>query len=573
MGSRALSAAGANRGNPIAAPDVIYTNGKFLKVDAHFGVANAVAVRDGRFVAVGKIDEISALAGPHTAVIDLDGRTVLPGLIDTHAHVERAGLIKYTVQLNDVGTVEQALARISEYAAKLPRGRWVRGAQWHPVSQLAEKRFLTREELDRAAPNNPVCLPIGHFTLVNSEALELAGITKDTPDPDGGIIHRDTTTGEPNGTLEEAAEDLVHNLLPDWSDEERDEQMKFAMRYFNEFGLTSAISAAVDPATFRAHHRVRQGRAASLRISAMYAPTDGLNPSMTIEDWELFFSRIGAASDFGDDWLSYSGVKLQIDGGMTLRTAAMRDGYPDDREYKGTIVIEPSRFNALVATANRYGWRVGVHAVGDAAIDRVLDAYELADAERSIKGRRFIVIHGSLMRRDQMQRARKLDVRVDAQSSFLWDKASVVAKFLGKDTADRAFPMRTMIDVMGLNAVAQGTDYPINLLNPFVNMYVMVTRRDKNGDVYGAGERINREEAIRLYTSSASRYSFAEDKVGSIEPGKYADMVVLSDDIMTIPEDGIKDITAVRTIVEGRTVYDRKANKAGIDETLREGAM
>ncbi|MDA9433596.1 amidohydrolase [Bradyrhizobium sp. CCBAU 51627] len=547
---------GANRTDSIGAPDTIYTNGKFLKVDPLFGVASAVAVRDGRFIAVGKIDEISALAGPNTTVVDLDGRTVLPGLIDTHAHVERAGLIKYTVQLNDVATVEQALARIAEHAGKLPKGRWVRGAQWHPVSQLAEKRLLTREELDRAAPNNPVCLPIGHFTLVNSEALALAGITKETPDPDGGIIHRHKSTGEPNGTLEEAAEDLVHNLLPEWSDEERDEQLKFAMGYFNQFGLTSAISAAVDPAIFRAHQRVRRGGQASLRISAMYAPTGGLNPSMTIEEWELFFSRIGAASEFGDDWLSYSGVKLQIDGGMTLRTAAMRDGYPDDRDYKGTIVIEPSRFNALVATANRYGWRVGVHAVGDAAVDRVLDAYELADAERSIKGRRFIVIHGSLMRPDQMQRARKLDVRVDAQTSFLWDKAAVVAKFLGKDTADRAFPMRTMIDIMGLNLIGQGTDYPINLLNPFVNMYVMVTRRDKHGDVYGEGERISRKEAIQLYTSAASRYSFSEDKVGSIEPGKYADMVVLSDDIMTIPEESIKDITAVRTIVEGRTVYD-----------------
>ncbi|MHC2761576.1 putative amidohydrolase YtcJ [Bradyrhizobium liaoningense] len=559
MDSRGHGARGANRSGSIGAPDTIYTNGKFLKVDPLFGVASAVAVRDGRFVAVGNIDEISALAGPNTAVIDLDGRTVLPGLIDTHAHVERAGLIKYTVQLNDVTTVEQALARIGEHAGRLPKGEWVRGAQWHPVSQLAEKRFLTREELDRAAPHNPVCLPIGHFTLVNSEALALAKITKDTPDPDGGIIHRDKSTGEPNGTLEEAAEDLVHDLLPEWSDEDRDEQMKFAMRYFNQFGLTSAISAAVDPATFRAHQRVRQAGQASLRISAMYAPTGGLNPSMTIEEWELFFSRIGAASDFGDDWLSYFGVKLQIDGGMTLRTAAMRDGYPDDREYKGTIVIEPSRFNALVAAANRYGWRVGVHAVGDAAIDRVLDAYELADAERSIKGRRFIVIHGSLMRPDQMQRAKKLDVRVDAQTSFLWDKAAVVAKFLGKDTADRAFPMRTMIDVMGLKLIGQGTDYPINLLNPFVNMYVMVTRRDKNGDVYGEGERISRKEAIQLYTSAASRYSFSEDKVGSIEPGKYADMVVLSDDIMTIPEESIKDITAVRTIVEGRTVYDGEA--------------
>ncbi len=507
MSSRTSRIAASSRaafGSP-SCPDSIFTNGKIITADPDFSVVNAVAIRDGRFVAVGTAEEVGPLAGPSTVIVDLKGSTVLPGLIDTHAHVERAGLIKYTVQLNDVTSVAQALARISEHAAETPRGRWIRGAQWHPVSQLTEKRFLTREELDRAAPDHPVCLPIGHFTLVNSKALALAGITKDAPDPDGGIIHRDKTTGEPNGTLEESAEDLVSNLLPDWSEDERVDQMKYAMQYFNGFGLTSAISAAVDPPTLRAHQRIRQRGDASLRISAMYAPTGGLNPSMTTDEWEQFFSRIGVFSDFGDDWLSYSGVKLQIDGGMTLRTAAMRDGYPDDPDYKGTIVIEPERFNALVATANRYGWRVGVHAVGDAAIDRVLDAYALADAERSIKGRRFIVIHGSLMRRDQMERARGLDVRVDAQTSFLWDKAAVVKRYLGEQTANRAFPMRTMIDVMGLDSVAQGTDYPINLLSPFVNMYVMVTRRDKNGDVYGAGERVTREEAIRLYTSAKAR--------------------------------------------------------------------
>jgi predicted amidohydrolase YtcJ len=542
-------------------PETILINGNIVTVDAEFSIAEAVAIRDGRILAVGANGDIKQLAGSTTTVVDLKGKSVLPGLIDTHAHVERAGLLKYTVRLDDVTTVAQALARVSEYAARMPKGKWIRGGQWHPVAQLAEKRFLTRDELDKAAPNNPVCLPIGHFTLVNSEALALAGITRQTPDPDGGIIHRDGSTGEPNGTLEEAAEDLVHKLLPDWSDDERDKQLIHAMRYFNEFGVTSAISAAVDPATFRAHQRIRQSDLATLRISAMYAPTGGLNPSMTAEEWELFFSRVGAASDFGDDWLSYSGVKLQIDGGMTLRTAAMRDGYPDDPEYKGTIVIEPVRFNALVATANRYGWRVGVHAVGDAAIDLVLDAYELADAERSIKERRFIVIHGSLIRRDQMERASRLGVRVDAQTSFLWDKAAVVAKYLGQPTASRAFPMRTMIDTMGLDAVAEGTDYPINLVSPFVNMYVMVTRRDKNGDVFGIEERIGREEAIRLYTSSASRYSFAVKKTGSIEPGKYADMVVLSDDILSVPEEAIKDIVALRTIVEGRTVFERKVER------------
>jgi predicted amidohydrolase YtcJ len=553
-----MGASGSDTGDfaALGYPDIIFVNGKIVTADRDFSIVEAVAIRDGRFLAVGSNAEIDRLAGPATQRVDLKGKTALPGLIDTHAHVELAGLLSATVSFEGAKTAADAVELISARAARTPLGSWIRGGIWHPVSQLAEKRYLTLEELDRAAPDHPICLPISHFTLANSRALALAGITKATPDPEGGIIHRDPKTGEPNGTLEERAEDLVTSLLPDWTPAERLAQLKDAMAYFNSYGLTSAISAAVDPATLRAHHEIKRRGEATLRISAMYAPTGGLNPTMSLDEWELFFSRIGAASDFGDPWLSYSGVKLQIDGGMTLRTAAMRDGYPDDPDYHGTVVIEAERFNALVATANRYGWRVGVHAVGDAAIDRVLDAYELADAERSIRDRRFIVIHGSLIRRDQMLRARALGVRVDAQSCFLWEKAAVVKHYLGQETANRAFPMRSLIDVMGIESVAQGTDYPINPVNPFINIYVMVTRRDKNGDVYGAGEAVTREEAIRLYTSAAARYSFSEALTGSIEPGKLADMIVLSDDVLTVPQEEIKTIKTLRTIVGGRTVFE-----------------
>ena len=536
-------------------PDTILVHGKIVTADAAFSIAEAVAIRDGRFLAVGTNDEIERLAGPATRRVELAGRTILPGLIDTHVHVEMAGLRDFTVSFVGVRTVAEALSRVSARAARTTPGDWIRGTMWHPVAQLEEKRYLTREELDGAAPDHPVYLPIGHFTLVNSRALALAGITKDTPDPDGGIIHRDPKTGEPNGTLEERAEDMVRDLLPQWSMEERIRQVEDGMSFCNSYGLTSAISAAVDPATLRAHLEVLRRGKATLRVSAMYAPTGWLNPSMTLDEWETFFSRIGAASDFGNEWLSYSGVKLQIDGGMTLRTAAMRDGYPDDRDYHGAIVIEPGRFNALVSVANHFGWRVGVHAVGDAAIDRVLDAFEHTDVEHSIRDRRFIIIHGSLMQRDQMERAKALGVRVDAQSIFLWDKASIVARYLGKATADRAFPVRTLIDVMGIDAVGQGTDFPINSLNPFLNIYVMVTRRDQHGNVYGAGEAVTREEAIRLYTSAAARYSFSEAVTGSIESGKLADFVILSDDILTVRDEALKNISVVETVVGGRTVF------------------
>jgi hypothetical protein len=210
-----------------------------------------------------------------------------------------------------------------------------------------------------------------------------------------------------------------------------------------------------------------------------------------------------------------------------------------------------------VAIANRYGWRVGIHAVGDAAIDRVLDAYAHADRERSIRDRRFIVIHGSLMLPEQMTRASALGVRVDTQSAFLWDKASTIARYLGEDVVARAIPARWMIDHMGMDAVAQGTDFPINPLNPFVNMFIMVTRKDAQGRVYGADQAITREEALRLYTSAASRYSFSEYKTGSVEPGKLADLAILSGDPLTVADDALKDIVALRTIVAGRTVFTR----------------
>lgn len=534
--------------------DTVLTGGRIVTVDAEFSVCSAVAIRDGRILATGTDATVLEWAGPDTRHVDLDGKCVLPGLIDTHIHLDLLGADAWAVQFGGAKTVDEALQRVADQAARTPPGDWIRGAYWHPVSQLQEGRYLTRDELDRVAPDHPVCLPIGHFAMANSLGLELAGITDDTPDPDGGAIHRDAS-GRATGLLEEAAETMILSAVPHWTEAEQQAQLRDAMAICNRVGLTSIVSAAVSPETFRAHQELCRRNEQTLRVSAMFAPTGSLNPSISVEEWEAFFSRIGAMSDFGNEWLTYSGAKLQIDGGMTLGTALMRDGYPHDPDFHGITVIEPDRFKAMVAVANRYGWRVGVHAVGDAAIDLVLDAYEEASAERSIEGRRFVVIHGSLICPDQMDRAAKMEVRVDAQSTFLWGKAGAVANYLGKEVADRAFPMRSMIDRMGLDLLGQGTDNPINDLDPFINISVMVTRKDRSGTVYGAAEAITREEALRLYTSAAARYAFWEEDLGSIEPGKRADLTIISDDILSVPDDELKNVRAVETIVAGRIVW------------------
>lgn len=536
------------------APDRILLGGNILTVDAAFGRAEAVAIRGERIVATGTSEEVRALAGPSTRIDDLAGRTVIPGLIDTHAHVEMAGLLRFTVDFAGVSTMDEAVERVAAHARGLPAGGWVLGQMWHPQSQLAEKRFPTRVDLDRAAPDHPVYLPVGHYALLNSRALAECGITRETPDPEGGEIARDGS-GEPTGVLVEAAERLVAERVPPWDDATRMAQLRDAQAYFNRFGITSAVSGAVSPRDARLYHAIRRRGEQTLRLGLMFAPTGELNPAMTVEEWEHLLAHTGVASEFGDEWLSLSGLKLQVDGGMTLRTAWTRAPYFDDPDYHGLVVIEPERFRRLVASGNRLGWRFGVHAVGDAAVDAVLDAFEAAGEEVPIAGRRFIVIHGSLMLPDQMDRARAMDVRVDAQSVFLWRKAGAIARFMGRETAERAKPLRSMIDRMGIDAVGAGTDYPINELDPFVNMYVMTTRRDANGDVWGPSEAITREEALRLYTSAAARYTFCERLTGSIEPGKLADFAILSDDPMAVPDEALKEIVAVETIVGGRTVH------------------
>jgi predicted amidohydrolase YtcJ len=536
--------------------DLILHGGKVVTLDKRSSIAQAVAIRDGRFLAVGSDAEVRKFSGPSTKTIDLAGRTVVPGLNDSHTHFRAAGLALYTVNMRNVKSVTEALAAIKEFAAKKKPGEWIVGGAWHPPSQLAEKRYLTRQEIDSVAPDNPVFLPtVGHFVMANSRALQAAGITRDTPNPEGGTIERDAATREPTGTLIGGAIELLSKAVPDWTLDEQVAQYKAGMRFLNSNGITSTVDGGIDSADIRVlRHLVNKGEQ-TLRVGVMYRP----DPSVAADlgKWEQAMKANGASSGFGDEWLRFAGVKLAMDGGMTLRTALTRSAYPNDPKYFGMAYLNPERFRELVEICDRYGWRVGVHVVGDKAADVALDAYEALDRKRPIAGKRFILIHASLIQRDQMERAKKLGVRTDVQNIFMWDKAATVERFLGRETADRAVPTRTLIDVLGIENVGAGTDFPVNTINPFLNMYVMVTRKDPNGTVYGAKEAISREEALRLYTTSPAHYTFEEGIKGSIEPGKLGDLVVLSADPLSVPAESIKDITALTTIVGGKVVYQR----------------
>ncbi|MDR3464774.1 MAG: amidohydrolase [Xanthobacteraceae bacterium] len=549
----ALSPAAAQPADPNAV-DLVLTSGKILTLDARATVAEALAVRGGTIIAVGTDAAIKPMAGPQTRVVDLAGRTVVPGLIDTHAHFKAAGMADYVVNMGRVRSVADALEAIKAFALKKKPGEWIVGSAWHPPSQLAEKRYLTRAEIDSVAPNNPVYLrTVGHFSMANSLALQQAGIDKATKDPSGGSFERDAS-GELTGLLVETAIGRVESAVPPWSDDDEIRQFKIAEGVLNSFGITSVVEGATEPRDIRTLQKIASRGEATVRVGMMYRP----EPPAELSAWEAIIRGNGVSSGFGDDWLRFAGIKIFYDGGMTLKTALMRNVYPESHDdYRGIAQQTPERLKQLVSICNTYDWRVGIHVVGDRAIDHALDAFEAADKEKSIRDRRFILIHASTIRPEQMERARRLGVRVDFQNVFMWDKAATVERFLGRATADRAVPTRTLIDTLGMDSLGAGTDFPVNPINPFLNMYVMITRKDPNGTVYGASEAITREQALRLYTSSASRYMFDEGRKGSLEVGKMADLVVLSADLLTVPDEQIRDIKADMTFVGGKLVFQR----------------
>src|ERR1700753_434432 len=490
----------------VNAPTFVLLNGKILTMNDQSQVVQAVAIRDGKILAVGDNASIRSMAGTRTRTVDLDGKTVVPGLIDTHAHFKAAGLADYVVNMSRAKTVAEALEAIRQFAAKKKPGEWIIGGAWHPPSQLAEKRYLTRQEIDSVAPNNPVYLrTVGHFSMANTLALAKAGVTKDTPNPSGGSVGRDRS-GELTGILVETAIDRVEKAVPPWTAEDEFRQFKLAEGALNSYGITSVVEGATPATDIATLQKVAASGEATVRVGLMFRP----EPPPENTAWEAIMRGNGVSSGFGDDWVRFAGIKIFYDGGMTLKTALMRDPYPDSHDdYHGISQLTPVRLKELVSICNKFDWRVGVHVVGDRGIDEVLDAFEAADKEKSIRDRRFILIHGSLIRPDQMERVRRLGVRVDFQNVFMWDKAATVERFLGKETADRAVPTKTLIEKVGLNSLGAGTDFPVNPINPFINMYIMVTRKDTNGHLYGATEGISREQALRLYTSAASRYMFA----------------------------------------------------------------
>jgi predicted amidohydrolase YtcJ len=538
-------------------PGVIYYNGKIVTVDETFSFAQAVAITADKFRAVGGNDAIRRLAGPATRQIDLNGLTVTPGLTDNHLHNAGGGP---GVDLSRARTLRDVLAAIGARAEQSRADEVVvTNSDWHEA-QLKEQRLPLRRDLDEVSRDVPVVVVRGgHEYILNSAALRKWQITRDTAVPAGGRISR-YADGELNGELVDRAKSLV--TLPPPRKRSLDERIQDQIAEYNKLhaaGLTAVRHPGGSLDEYRMRKEMARRGVLSMRVTQL------LNVDRTGEPAVIQKATAawGVAPDEGDARLRIGGIKLAVDGGFEggYMRQPYEEPYGEGGTFRGLQTVPQQRYTEIVTTLNRLNWRVFTHAVGDAAIDQVLAGYEAANAEKSISGKRWGIEHGFLPQADQFPRMRALGLFVSAQNHLYLAGPSLV-KYWGAARAAWTTPVKAYLDA-GI-AVSGGTDSAVVPYPPLWVVYHFVTRDTISGGVLGADQRISREDALRLITRNHWYLTFEEHTKGVIGAGRYADMVVLAEDIMTVPAERIERMNVLMTMVGGTVVY-RHADFAKIE--------
>jgi len=521
------------------APDLILINGRVITVDRNFTVAEGVAIAGDRIMTLGNEDQLRALSGPATRVIDLKGNTVIPGLMDNHLHGAGGGPGVDLSRSRSLGEVYAAIA--ARVKQSRPGEIIVSNSDWHEA-QLKEQRLPLRDDLDKVAPENPLVLVRGgHEYILNSAALSRWNITADIPQPAGGRITR-YADGRLNGELVDTAKSLVK--LPPVAPRTPNQQLADRVadyKKLNAAGLTSIRHPGISIADYRMLQEMQNRGELTIRINALLrAGTDAIVSS-------------GIRQGEGDEWLRIGGVKLGVDGGF--EGGLMREPYEKPWDENGTFhglqTIDTERFFTIVRDLNRLDWRVATHAVGDAAIDLVLNAYDKANAERSIADRRWSIEHAFIGRPDHLPRMKALGVAISAQHHLYLAGPSLV-QYWGATRAGITTPAKMYLDA-GLQ-VSSGSDAPVVPYPPLWTLYHFITRDTITGGVLGADQRVSRQQALRMATINNAWLNMEERTKGSIEPNKLADLVILNEDPLTCPEPRLRDATVLATIVGGKLV-------------------
>jgi len=522
--------------------DVILTGGR---VWTGTGTdASAVAVRDGRIVAVGDDATIERLAGARTERVALEGRMVVPGFIDNHTHFIDGGFDLASVQLRDAATPAEFVRRIAVQARQVPDG-WMTGGTWDHESWGGE--LPRRDWIDSVTPNTPVFVARldGHMALANSRALEAAGVTRETPDPPGGTIVRGAD-GEPTGILKDEAMGLVGRVIPDRTDLEMDRALDAAVRHALERGVTHVT----DMGSWQGLETYRRAQAAGRLPLRVYA-------AVPIATWERMAEYI-ARNGRGDHRLAWGAMKGFVDGSLGSTTAWFYEPYDDAPETSGLMVTDTAALREQILSADSAGLHVVVHAIGDRANDWLLDVFAEARTRNGRTDQRFRIEHAQHLTREAIGRFAREGVIPSMQPYHAIDDGRWAEKRIGAERIKTTYAFRSLIDA-GAN-LTFGTDWTVAPLDPLYGIYAAVTRRTTDGanpDGWVPEQKITVEEALTAYTRASAYGDYLEDVLGTLEPGKYADLVVLSRDLRAIPPEEIDRVAVELTMVEGAIVYRR----------------
>jgi len=539
------------------AADTVLHNGRVWTGSAAGNAEQALAIWQGRVLAVGSDLEILAFAGPATTRIDLDGQSVFPGLADGHLHSKALSASDTTVDLTPVKSLAELLDALKKrIAASAPGEVIATNSDWHEA-QLKELRLPTRWDLDPISPQNPVVvIRGGHEYILNSAALKKWNITRDTVSPPGGQITFDAARNDISGALVDRARDLVKlPPAPVRGPEERLALLKKEIADYNALGLTSIRIPGISVTDFKDYQELARRRELTARISVLIR-WDRRSSAETLEQqirsWAI-------TPQYGDEWLRFDGIKLGVDGGYEggWMTQPYPEPYGEGGKYFGLNTVPRDLFIAVVRMLGRNDMRPSTHAVGDAAVDLVLDAYEAADRENRIAGKRWVIEHAFITRPDQIERIRKLRVVISAQSHLYLAGASLL-HYWGEARTKAVAPVREWLDA-GI-AVAGGTDNKLPYVPeaPLTTFYHWVTRDTVSGGILGPEHAISRREALRIATEGNAFLTFEEDRKGTLAPGMLADLVVLSEDILNCPDRRLRGTEVRATMVGGRFVFQSK---------------
>jgi predicted amidohydrolase YtcJ len=551
--------------------DLILHHGNIITVDGKFSVRQALAIKDGRILRVGTNDEVLQTRGSRTQVIDLAGKTVLPGLIDSHVHPAGAAMTEFDHPIPDMESISDVLAYIRSRAHALAEGEWIEVHQVF-ITRLREQRYPTRAELDEAAPRHPVLFATGPDASLNTLALKRSGIDRNFKVTDGGpgYVEKDPATGEPTGILRSCtryAKNQPSGRSP--TELDRTERLLELFKDYNSVGLTAIgdrATSATDVERYRKLH-------AAGRLTVRVAISQHVETIGAIEKIQERIRKVAADPLCkGDAMLRIIGIKTFLDGGMLTGSAYMRQPWGvsriysiTDPAYRGVLFIPKDRLLPLVQTAAESGLQFTAHSVGDGAVHTLLEVYDELSRTMPLRKIRPCVTHSNFMSRAAIEMGARLGVVFDLQPAWLYlDTRTLVAQF-GYERLRYFQPLRSLFEA-GVIA-GGGSDHmqkigslrSVNPYNPFLGMWTTITRRAKwyDGQLHPE-EALTREQAIRFYTCNNAYLLFLEDQVGSLEPGKRADFIVVDRDLLTCPVDAIRETQCLRTYLDGKLVYERK---------------